>query len=149
MLKAQVTYLKKMPGGEQFSSEQFFCGLEAELADEVSAQTEALQARLRTMYAEATKSVDEQVALFHGKNGNGNGGNLSAEASPKAGGHGQKAEGSRQQEKPQASSDVKFDTRQAPASIPAAAQPPTDQTPNRPARSSMPSTSPVRNATGA
>ena len=57
-MKVHINYLKKLPGQTEYSSEQFYCGLEVVLPD---GQRIDVQKTIASLFAEARRSVEAQV----------------------------------------------------------------------------------------
>lgn len=57
-MKVHINYLKKLPGQTEYSSEQFYCGLEVVLPD---GQRIDVQKTVAGLFAEARRSVEAQV----------------------------------------------------------------------------------------
>jgi hypothetical protein len=57
-MKIHVTYLKKVPGNGEYSSEQFFCGLEADIPNVASRE---IQEQIARLFEEAKQAVQNQI----------------------------------------------------------------------------------------
>ena len=62
MLKLNASYSKKVPAGEQFTSQSYHCSVEAELSD--AATPEQLQSKIRDTFALVRDAVEAEL---HGK----------------------------------------------------------------------------------
>ena len=76
MLKVCTSYSKKVPGSEQYSSEQFHASVELELSDAL--KPEELQDRIHQTFGLVKSTVEEEIGSLSGhgpanRNGNGNG----------------------------------------------------------------------------
>ena len=92
MLKVCTSYSKKVPTGEQYSSQQFHASVEIELSDAL--KPEELQERIHETFAVVKNTVESEIT---GKNGNGNGngnghGEVSRGAEPKTNGRASNAQ---------------------------------------------------------
>jgi hypothetical protein len=59
-MKIHVTYLKKVPGDGEYSSEQFFCGLEADIPN---AALREIQQQIARLFEEAKQAVENQMGV--------------------------------------------------------------------------------------
>lgn len=62
MLKLNASYSKKVPAGEQFTSQSYHCSVEVELSD--AATPEQLQAKIHDTFALVRDAVESEL---HGK----------------------------------------------------------------------------------
>ena len=62
MLKLNASYSKKVPAGEQFTSQSYHCSVEVELSD--AATTEQLQDKIHDTFALVRDAVESEL---HGK----------------------------------------------------------------------------------
>ena len=62
MLKLNASYSKKVPAGEQFTSQSYHCSVEVELSD--AATSEQLQSKIRDTFALVRDAVEAEL---HGK----------------------------------------------------------------------------------
>ena len=77
MIKLHASYSKKIPAGEQYSSKSFHASLEIEVADEIAKNGGQLQQKLRALWSDLERAVENQIA-----SSNGNGAPAPAESSP-------------------------------------------------------------------
>jgi len=62
MIKLQVTYTKKVPGPEQYSSQGYHVGIETEVSDDAVKDPQGMRERLASMFQEARRSIEEEIA---------------------------------------------------------------------------------------
>lgn len=74
MLKVCTSYSKKVPAGEQYSSQQFHASVELELSDALS--PDQLQERIHQTFSVVRSTVEAEIT---GKPSNGNGNGHGAE----------------------------------------------------------------------
>lgn len=61
MMEIHVSYCKKVPGQQQYSSDSFMASLRVEVADEIAQDSRKLQKRLNALWQESRKTVEAQL----------------------------------------------------------------------------------------
>ncbi len=90
MIKLHASYSKKIPAEEQYSSKSFHASLEIEVSDDIARNGRQLEEKLRTLWSDLERAVENQIASSNGKSEapvpatpRANGGNSGEKASSK------------------------------------------------------------------
>ena len=67
LIKLQVSYSKKVPADEQYSSKSFHAALEVKVSDDVARSSGQLEQKLRSLWSDLEKAVENQIASSNGK----------------------------------------------------------------------------------
>ena len=67
MIKLHASYSKKIPAEEQYSSKSFHASLEIEVGDDVVRNGRQLEEKLRALWSDLERAVENQIASSNGK----------------------------------------------------------------------------------
>jgi len=67
LIKLHASYSKKIPAEAQYSSKSFHASLEIEVSDDIARNGRQLEEKLRTLWSDLERAVENQIASSNGK----------------------------------------------------------------------------------
>jgi len=67
LIRLSCSYSKKIPAEEQYSSKSFHASLEVEVSDDVARNAGQLEEKLRALWSDLERAVENQIASSNGK----------------------------------------------------------------------------------